>query len=127
MRVLRADAGCVVATLIPAASVDAYHVYFPDPWPKRRHGDRRLLGPAFVEAAARTLVDGGRLHLATDVASYIAAAERAIVASGWFTAVDPGADFPGLRTTFARKYRAQGRPLHAASFIRRDRGAARPE
>ena len=124
---LCADAGCVVATLIPAASVDAYHVYFPDPWPKRRHGERRLLGPAFVEAAARTLVDGGRLHLATDVATYLAVAERAIAASGRFTAVDPGADVPGLRTTFARKYQAAGRPLYAASFIRRDRDVTRPD
>src|SRR5215470_14283854 len=56
VRVIAADATCVVSTLIPAESVAAYHIYFPDPWWKRRHHRRRLLTPAFAGALARTLV-----------------------------------------------------------------------
>ena len=118
MRVLRADAGCVVRHLVPERSVTAYHVYFPDPWPKRRHAERRLFSTAFVADVARSLVDGGRISLATDVESYMRAIERAFAASESFAPGDPETEPVGLRTSFARKYRAQGRSLYAATFVR---------
>lgn len=66
--VLCADGACLVSNVIPDASVTAYHIYFPDPWWKRRHFGRRYFTPEFAAALERTLVPGGRLHLATDVA-----------------------------------------------------------
>ena len=55
---------------LPAASLDAVHIYFPDPWPKRRHRKRRLLRGNAVAQLARLLRPGGRIHLVTDFFDY---------------------------------------------------------
>jgi tRNA (guanine-N7-)-methyltransferase len=120
VRTLQADATYVLA-MVPAASVRAYHVYFPDPWPKRRHGERRIFTRAFVDALARTLIDGGELYVATDVAPYMTMIHTAIVSAGPFAELACGDDHPGLDTAFARKYRAEGRLLHLGCFARRAR------
>ncbi len=70
MRVIRHDAVEVVAHMIPPASLAGVHVFFPDPWPKKRHHKRRLLQPAFVHALAQRLAPGGYLHAATDWEDY---------------------------------------------------------
>jgi tRNA (guanine-N7-)-methyltransferase len=70
VRVVRRDAVEVVAQMIPPASLAAIHVYFPDPWPKKRHHKRRLLQPEFVHALAERLAPGGYLHVATDWEPY---------------------------------------------------------
>ncbi|HEX6792683.1 MAG TPA: tRNA (guanosine(46)-N7)-methyltransferase TrmB [Casimicrobiaceae bacterium] len=70
IRVLRHDAVDVVGRMIPPASLARIHVYFPDPWPKKRHHKRRLLQPPFVHALAMALAPGGCLHVATDWADY---------------------------------------------------------
>jgi len=70
VRVIRHDAVEVVAHMIPADSLAGVHVYFPDPWPKKRHHKRRLLQPAFVHALAARLAPGGYLHAATDWEDY---------------------------------------------------------
>lgn len=70
VRVVRRDAVDVVAQMIPPASLAGIHVYFPDPWPKKRHHKRRLLQPRFVHALAERLAPGGYLHVATDWEPY---------------------------------------------------------
>jgi tRNA (guanine-N7-)-methyltransferase len=70
VRVIQHDAVEVVAQMIPADSLAAIHVYFPDPWPKKRHHKRRLLRPEFVHALAQRLAPGGYLHAATDWDEY---------------------------------------------------------
>ena len=70
VRVIRHDAVEVVDAMIAPSSLAAIHVYFPDPWPKKRHHKRRLLNAAFVHALATRLVPGGYLHVATDWAHY---------------------------------------------------------
>jgi tRNA (guanine-N7-)-methyltransferase len=70
VRVLRHDAVDVVARMIPQASLAGIHVFFPDPWPKKRHHKRRLLKPPFVHALALALAPDGYLHIATDWAEY---------------------------------------------------------
>jgi tRNA (guanine-N7-)-methyltransferase len=116
--VINADAACVVATLIPAASVAAYHVYFPDPWWKRRHHRRRLFTPAFAAALGRTLIPGGRVHLATDVDYVLQLAEGALASCGVF-ARDEHACSPRLAlTAFERKGIARGATIHEATFTR---------
>jgi tRNA (guanine-N7-)-methyltransferase len=118
VRVLQADATCVIGSLLPVASVEAYHVYFPDPWPKRGHAARRIFHPTLVAGVARTLRAGGLLHLATDVVGYAAVARALVVAHPTFREIPAGADHPGYTTSFARKYRAVGRPLHVFTFER---------
>ena len=70
VRVIRHDAVDVVAAMIPVASLAGIHVFFPDPWPKKRHHKRRLLKSGFVHELARRLAPGGYLHVATDWEDY---------------------------------------------------------
>jgi tRNA (guanine-N7-)-methyltransferase len=70
LRVIRHDAVEVVAAMIAPSSLAGIHVYFPDPWPKKRHHKRRLLQAPFVHQLARRLVPGGYLHAATDWEEY---------------------------------------------------------
>ena len=70
IRIIQHDAVEVVAHMIPPASLSGIHVFFPDPWPKKRHHKRRLLQPAFVHLLAGRLQSGGYLHVATDWEEY---------------------------------------------------------
>jgi tRNA (guanine-N7-)-methyltransferase len=73
IRIVQHDAVDVVAQMIPEASLAGIHVFFPDPWPKKRHHKRRLLQPPFVHALALRLAGGGYLHVATDWEDYATA------------------------------------------------------
>ncbi len=70
VRIVRHDAVDVVAAMIAPASLAGIHVFFPDPWPKKRHHKRRLLKPGFVHELALRLSPGGYLHVATDWEAY---------------------------------------------------------
>ncbi len=70
IRIIQHDAVDVLRDMVPASSLAAIHVFFPDPWPKKRHHKRRLLQPEFVELAASRLAKGGVLHVATDWRDY---------------------------------------------------------
>jgi tRNA (guanine-N7-)-methyltransferase len=66
VRVIGADAVEVLRHCLPDAAFDRVLLFFPDPWPKKRHHKRRIVQPGFVELLGRTLQPGGVLHLATD-------------------------------------------------------------
>jgi len=70
VRVIRHDALAVLQTMIAADSLAGVHLYFPDPWPKKRHHKRRIVQPTFVDQVARKLAPNGYLHMATDWPPY---------------------------------------------------------
>lgn len=70
VRVICADAAAVLANNIPDDSLGAVYIFFPDPWPKKRHHKRRLLQQAFIHMLGRKLKRGGCLHVATDWRDY---------------------------------------------------------
>ena len=70
LRVIMHDAVEVLAHQVPPASLDRLNLYFPDPWPKKRHHKRRIVRDDFVELVADRLRDGGTFHVATDWANY---------------------------------------------------------
>jgi tRNA (guanine-N7-)-methyltransferase len=70
LRLIRDDAVLVLERAIAPGELDEVLIYFPDPWPKKRHHKRRLVQPAFAALLASRLARGGRLHLATDWAPY---------------------------------------------------------
>ena len=70
LRVIRHDAVEVLERMIPDGALAGIHLFFPDPWPKKRHHKRRLVQPPFAALAARKLAPGGYLHAATDWADY---------------------------------------------------------
>lgn len=70
LRLIQHDAVEVLRGMIAPASLDGVHIFFPDPWPKKRHHKRRLVQPDFVALLASRLRAGGYVHLATDWAEY---------------------------------------------------------
>jgi len=70
IRIVQHDAAEVVAHMIAPGTLAGIHVFFPDPWPKKRHHKRRLMQPEFIHALAERLAPGGYLHVATDWEDY---------------------------------------------------------
>lgn len=110
LRVIAHDAVEVVATMIPVASLAGVHVFFPDPWPKKRHHKRRLLKPAFVHELALRLAPGGVLHVATDWREYAQEALQTLTAEPRLENTAAGfAQRPATRPT--TKFEARGLEL----------------
>jgi len=114
VRVAKMDARTLVNLMLPDQSVTAFHIYYPDPWPKERHIKHRMVTPFFVRNLTRTLTRDGNVYAASDVKEW---AEEifAMLDAGGFRRVDiepPGAK----RSAFGRKYLAQGKPVYFASF-----------
>jgi len=107
VRIIAHDAMEVVAHMIPPASLAGVHVYFPDPWPKKRHHKRRLLQPAFVRELCLRLSPGGYLHAATDWKEYAEEILAACAAEPLLTnTADAFAQGPSLRPQ--TKFEARG-------------------
>jgi tRNA (guanine-N7-)-methyltransferase len=90
VRVICADVVEVLTHNIADASLDQVLVYFPDPWPKKRHHKRRLIQPELTTLLGRKLAPGGQLHLATDWEDYAAQMLQVISASGVFANLAEG-------------------------------------
>jgi len=86
LRVIAHDAVEVLAQQIPPAAIDIVHIFFPDPWPKKRHHKRRLIQPEFVALLARVMAPGGTLRLATDWEPYAHHMREVLGASSAFRA-----------------------------------------
>lgn len=91
IRIVQHDAIEVLERMIPDASLAGVHIYFPDPWPKKRHHKRRLVQPALVQLLAGKLAPGGYLHCATDWEDY--AAQMLQVLSGELQLKNAARDF----------------------------------
>jgi len=117
LRLLRGDAVDLLRDHVPPATLHGIRVYFPDPWPKRRHHKRRLVQPDFVALAASRLVPGGTLHLATDWADYAVQMRSVCAGEPLLENLSPAADGwtprPEWRpmTKFERRARAEGREV----------------
>ena len=84
LRVVNHDAVEVLQQQLPPASISLVHIFFPDPWPKKRHHKRRLIQPPFVELLARVVAANGTLRLATDWAPYAQQMREVLDASAAF-------------------------------------------
>ena len=105
-RVLRIEVAYAVSNLLPADSITALHLLFPDPWPKRRHHRRRAFTTEFLSCIHRALIGGGLFHVATDHADYFHQIERVIAATNTFVVSAEQRDFP--LTTFEQKFLIRG-------------------
>ena len=122
VRIAEGDALTLVRDLLPAASLDAVHIFFPDPWPKARHHKRRLIQPAHVALLRSRLATGGTLHCATDWAEYAAVMKETLTADPELVNAYPGfAPRPAHRpvTKFERRALAARRPVFDLIFRRR--------
>jgi tRNA (guanine-N7-)-methyltransferase len=116
VRVAHGDAMQLVHRLAPG-SLDAVHVFFPDPWPKARHHKRRLISPGNVTLLRERLRPGGRLHCATDWPAYAEAMRETLEAD---PGLRPTADGREGRpeTKFERRGTAAGRPITDLIYVR---------
>ncbi|MBC19208.1 MAG: tRNA (guanosine(46)-N7)-methyltransferase TrmB [Planctomycetaceae bacterium] len=122
-RVVHADARHVFSEIFPDASLAAVHIYFPDPWWKKRHHKRRLLNPDFVAQLSRTIIRGGHLHFWTDVEETFTAGLAALE-------TDARLDGPqeviatqavhdlDYQTHFERRMRLSGKKIYRSKFVR---------
>lgn len=111
----------VFREIMPDNSVAAIHVYFPDPWWKKRHKKRRVLNESFLHDAERTLTAGGSLHFWTDVAEYFESTleliARVTSLAGPFAVPEPPAqDDLDFHTHFERRTRLADEPVYRAEF-----------
>ncbi len=97
LRILRHDAVEVLRDMVPPASLAGVHLWFPDPWHKKRHHKRRLVQPPFVELVASRLAPGGYLHCATDWQPYAEQMLEVLSAGPLANTVDGYAPRPAWR------------------------------
>ncbi len=119
VRVMCGDAGRLVRETLRADSVNAVHVFFPDPWPKKRHRKRRIFTASFLDGVARVLVPDGMLCLATDVPDYYASMRELTDADGRFERLTAFEWRSGGITNFERKYLDAGRTSFRATYRKR--------
>ena len=118
VRIIRTDAAAFLADFIPDNSIDFFHIYFPDPWPKKRHHKRRFICPANIENLIRCLKSSGEIRIATDHAGYFEQIEKVLTARsdklekiGFLpTAGAEVGEWVG--TNFERKYLKDQRPIY---------------
>ena len=88
LRVIMHDAIEVLARQVPTGSLGRVNLYFPDPWPKKRHHKRRIVQDTFVDLLADLLADRGTLHIATDWANYAEHIDEVLSRSDRFTCLE---------------------------------------
>jgi tRNA (guanine-N7-)-methyltransferase len=108
VRLLRVEASYVVEYLLPNSSVKAFHVYFPDPWPKRKHRKNRLVNDPFTVKAHRALEPGGIVYLRTDDADYFAQMRAVFGANVNFRPIEMPEELVCIATDFEREFSRRG-------------------
>jgi tRNA (guanine-N7-)-methyltransferase len=129
VRILGADANLVMPRYLPDACAQALHVYFPDPWWKRRHKRRRLFNAEFLKQAARILGPGGLLHAWTDVEEYFGVMTALVANNPQFAPLPPPPERQAVHdmdyhTSFERKKRQLGLTIYRARWARCEQTAS---
>ena len=109
---LRGEALYLLAAVLPRAFAEAVHVYFPDPWPRKRHHKRRLFDPETVDLVLGLLAPGGTLSFATDFLEYGERVAEMLERQPTLEVERLGTPWPdGARTNYEAKYMTEGRPI----------------
>jgi tRNA (guanine-N7-)-methyltransferase len=110
-RVLRFEISYAVEQLLPENSVTAFHLMFPDPWPKRRHAPRRLVSENFLASLHRVLVPNGTVRIATDETEYFRQITRLVSESSIFVIIADAV--PASATSkFEKQFIQKGVKIH---------------
>ena len=115
-KVLRLEALYTFHYLLPAHHLRKVYVFFPDPWPKKKHHSHRLFGPLFLNALWKRLEVGGKLEFATDHREYFETVCEGFAADVRFARVAPMDRPPEVWTEFETMFRGQGLPIYSAAW-----------
>ena len=123
VRVTRTDAATFVAEKLADASVDCFHIYFPDPWPKKRHHKRRFFSEPNVLQLLRCLKPAGIIQFATDHEGYFEQVEEVLATQSVsektkkieFTRAADAQEKEVVGTNYERKYIKAGKPIYTAA------------
>ncbi|HKQ36858.1 MAG TPA: tRNA (guanosine(46)-N7)-methyltransferase TrmB [Verrucomicrobiae bacterium] len=113
VRLMRIEASYFLEYLLPRGSVTALHIYFPDPWPKRKHRKNRLINDALAETCAHVLAPGGTIYLRTDDADYFGQMQSVFKR---FIAVPTPPPLAAMLTDFERHFHNRGVGTLAAAY-----------
>jgi len=113
VRLMRIEAYYFLEYLLPRHSVTALHIYFPDPWPKRKHRKNRLINEAFPETCVRVLAPGGAVYLRTDDLDYFSQMQAVFKP---FASIPTPAALSAILTDFERGFHKRGVPTLAAAY-----------
>jgi tRNA (guanine-N7-)-methyltransferase len=111
VRVLNVESAYAVRYLLPEASAETFYLFFPDPWPKRRHRRRRIVTTPFLDSIHRALTADGVLRIATDESDYFNEIQRLVREHSGFTIVD-AEEIALPMTKFERRFVGAGAPIH---------------
>jgi tRNA (guanine-N7-)-methyltransferase len=103
---------------VPAASAEAIHIYFPDPWPKSRHRKRRFFTLETLRAMHAILRDGGRLYFGTDFFDYYVQAKVLVALHGGFTLTEEPAPEPVLTSLYGQRFVRQRKDIRLFTAVR---------
>jgi tRNA (guanine-N7-)-methyltransferase len=114
-RTIRAEAAYFLREFVTKESLSVVHIYFSDPWPKKRHHKRRLIQPPFLVELQRVLKPAGRVQIVTDHEEYFQQIQQVVRTSSLKEIEYAPGD---VRTNFQRKYAREGRPFYAIAAMR---------
>ena len=119
VRLLRIEARYFLEYLLAPSSIMALHIYFPDPWPKRKHWRHRLINDQFADVAAKVVQPGGIVYLRTDDANYFAQMSDVFGRNASFEPAETPAELQSVLTDFESEFQARGVGALRAAYRRR--------
>lgn len=123
LRGIRIESGYFLEYLLAEHSVEALHVYFPDPWPKLKHRRHRFINERFPNLAWRALKPCGVVYLRTDDADYFEQMQRIFAGDSRFKKFETPPALLALKTDFERDFNARGVPTLAVAYQKHDQSA----
>jgi tRNA (guanine-N7-)-methyltransferase len=116
LRAMRIEAGYFTEYLVPVNAVSAFHIYFPDPWPKMRHRKNRLINPRFAEVLCNALRQEGIVFLRTDDADYFQQMKNVFDANRCFESAETPDELVSVKTDFEREFNLKGIETKRAAY-----------
>jgi tRNA (guanine-N7-)-methyltransferase len=116
IRLIQGNAIQVIKEILPPCSVSVFYIFYPDPWPKRRHHCHRLVSPSFINLLHITLVEAGEIHLCTDHDDYFLAIRRLFTADSRFIEIPHFLPSAEEETDFGLLFTSQNRLAKRCSF-----------